>query len=90
MTSENIEPSAKLRFAKARRSTIGSVAESTRAKKSSPAATASAAKPVTTSLSNQSRSGPSSSTYWSEPRNTAMEARPHQSKSRNSAQFGRS
>src|SRR5258705_26079 len=87
-TKENRLPIAKLRLAKAVRSTIGSRAVSTRAKNPSAEAAEIAAKSAMVSSCSQSLRGPSSSTYSSAPRKPAMNNRPHQSKFSNSLRSG--
>ena len=80
---------AKLRSAKARRSTIGCSrrehAHEEDDRRRWPTTQASSS---TVSSPNQSLRGPSSSTYSSAPRKTAMESRPTQSKFSNSDQSG--
>src|SRR6266567_8439558 len=84
------QPMAKLRLVKARISTIGSRAVSTR-QKNATAETKQIAAQVATEVScSHSYCGPSSSTYSSEPRKPAMNSRPHQSKCSSSAKFGSS
>jgi hypothetical protein len=87
-TNENSDPSAKLRFANAPRSTIGSRAMSTRAKNATAERPEIQAQARTVVSPNQSLRGPSSSTYSSAPRKAAMKIRPDQSKFSNSLRFG--
>ena len=87
-TKENSEPSAKLRLAKALRSTIGSRAMNMRTKNASAERPEIQAAASTVSSPNQSLRGPSSSTYSSAPRKPAMKTRPDQSKCRNSFRSG--
>ena len=82
------QPSAKLRSAKARRSTIGFLALSTRAKKPIPASVPITAKVKIDRSSNQSQRGPSSNTYSRLPRNSAISASPAKSKPLSSSRFG--
>src|SRR6476469_7617817 len=84
------QPMPKLRSAKVLMSTIGSSALSTR-QKNAIAETAQMAAHAATEVScSHSYSGPSSSTYSSEPRKPAMKMRPHQSNRSSSAKFGES
>src|ERR1044072_8116425 len=87
-TNENSDPSAKLRLANALRSTIGSCAMSTRAKKAIAERPEIQAQIKTVSSPNQSLRGPSSSTYSSAPRKPAIDSSPTQSKRSNSDQSG--
>src|SRR5579885_215711 len=68
------------RLVKARRSTMGSRAVSTRAKNSTPEIAEMIANNVIVSSSNQLLRSPSSSTYSSVPRKPAIDSKPHQSK----------
>ena len=86
--NEKALPSAKLRLAKAERSTIGSRAMKTRAKKATADTAAITANSAMVSSCSQSLRGPSSSTYSSAPRKPAIDSRPHQSKRSSSFKFG--
>src|SRR5688572_14161163 len=89
-TNENRLPRPKLRSVNERRSTIGCLAVSTRAKKTTADRPDTQASSNTVSSPNQSLRGPSSSTYSSAPRKPAIDSSPTQSKLRNSDQSGSS
>src|SRR6516162_1900394 len=84
------QPTAKLRLVKARKSTIGSPAVSTRQKKAIAETKLIAAQTATEVSCSHSYCGPSSSTYSSAPRKPAMKIKPHQSKRSSSAKWGSS
>src|SRR6185295_5366485 len=90
ITNENMLPSPKLRSPKARMSTIGSLAVSTRTKNTTAEMPDTHASSNTVGSPNQSLRGPSSSTYSSAPRKPAIDSSPIQSKLRNSDQSGSS
>jgi hypothetical protein len=74
-----------LAFLKARNSTIGSGRTSMRQKNSTPATAENTPAQAIDSSENQSHRSPSSSTYSSAPRNTAISSSPIRSKFRRSA-----
>src|SRR6267378_6158769 len=90
MQNCSTQPMPKLRLVKARMSTIGSSAVSTRQKNAIAETLPTAAQIATEVSSSHSYWGPSSSTYSSAPRKPAMKIRPHQSKRSSSARLGSS
>ena len=90
MTTDIRQPVQKLRLSKADKSTIGCLAFKQRQKKIVALTTEAMAHHVTSSLLNQSLLVPSSSTYSSVPKKTAIDNRPAQSKSSSSEGSGSS